>query len=482
LTVNKVFNWTRGTLSGTGTIHAAGGLELNGNLRFEDSAIVINKLGQEANWSQGNIIMSRGESGFVNEVGATFNVTGDDKRILVLGSGPKFDNNGTFTENLSSAERHITVNSLMNNSGLIKIQTGELQLGGGGISTGLFEIGEQGKLNFRGGQHVLQASSSVTGSKVIFSQTGATDIEGTYLVESTELKPGGTANFNAEQSITTNLVMSGGNVSGTGALLVAGNANFGSGEMTGTGVTAVFGNLNFNGNFAQIRDDRRLFVIGQGSWTSGTLLLRNEGSGLFIQPEANFKIKADKGRMFGLGAIVNQGVLEVDLADNAEPVVIKSNITNLGSLILQGDNLVLGSILPTNQLISQELALFNGNFFQGETGTTFFDIAGNTAGDEYDVLEIFENAFLSGIFDITLEGFTPTEKDFFDVLTAKTINVNGLSLGGVDGGLFDFDIVGLDTGNQALRLHLASIPLPASIWLFMSALFGVWRIGIYRKS
>ena len=69
--------------------------------------------------------------------------------------------------------------------------------------------------------------------------------------------------------------------------------------------------------------------------------------------------------------------------------------------------------------------------------------------------------------------------DTFDILTAKIIFDIGLSLGGLDGALFDFDIVGLDAGNQALRLRM--VPIPATVWLFMSALFGIWRIG-NRKS
>ncbi|MEE9397489.1 MAG: hypothetical protein V3V31_10815 [Methylococcales bacterium] len=486
LTVNKIFNWSRGTLSGTGSIHAAGGLELTGNVFFKDSATVINAEGQVANWSQGNITLLRGESGFVNEANANFNITGDDKRMLGLRHIAKFDNDGTVTANMDSVENSVGLNLTVNNRGLVKIEKGELRLGGGGISSGLFELGEQGGLNFRGGQHVLEASSSITGSNVTFSQSGATDIDGTYIVEKTELKPGGKANFNAETSITTTLTMSGGNVSGSGTLLVGGDANFRSGEMTGTGVTAVFGNLDINGNFAQIRDDRRLFVVGQGSWSSGTFLLRNEGSGLFIQPGASFKIEADKGRNFGLGAIVNQGVLEVNLAEGAEPVIIKSNLTNLGSFILQGGNLIMGSVLPTNQLISRELALFNGSFLQGETGTTFFDISGRMPGEEFDVLNILENAFLSGTFDITLKNdpanpFVLAPGDSFDILTAKTVVLNGLVLGGVDGDLFNFGVVNLDAGNQALRISVGAVPIPAAIWLFLSALLGIWRLGIRRS-
>jgi hypothetical protein len=158
--------------------------------------------------------------------------------------------------------------------------------------------------------------------------------------------------------------------------------------------------------------------------------------------------------------------------------------------------LVLGSEFGGGDepnILDTEFTLFNGNFLQAETGTTFVDISGNIAGEEYDVLNIFENAVLSGIFDITLDDIIPGNSDFFDILTAKTITDNGLTLGGIDGDKFDFDIVNLAAGNQALRLHLASastglslsaaadvstsaVPLPGSIWLFMSALFGIWRI------
>ena len=501
LTVNKTFNWSRGTVSGTGSIRAAGGLELNGNLTFKDSATVINSAGQAANWSQGNIIMFNGESGFVNEAGANFIVTADDGKILVLGQGAKFDNDGVLVANLSSADSTVTINSQMNNRGLVGVQAGELQLGGGGTSSGSFVAAEQGKINFRG-EHVLQAGSSVTGSSVVFSQLGTTSIEGTYNVVSTEFKPGGKANFDAEAaSFTETLTMSGGDLSGTGtgALLVTGDATFSSGQMSGSGQTIVGGKLDFNGNFAAIRDDRVLLAAGpQANWTDGTILLRDEGSALIVGPSTTFKIQADKGRLFGKGVLGNQGVLEVDLADGAEPVVIKSNVTNFGSLILQGDNLLIGSATGGGDVINpfdSELTLFNGNFIQGETGTTFIDIAGNISGEEFDVLNVFESAFLDGMFDISLN-FNPTDGDFFDILTAKTIVDSGLSLSGFSGELFDFAIVDLDSGNQALRLSFSPssafeplspaspaspVPIPATAWLFLSGLIGVWRSGIRQS-
>ena len=505
LTVNKTFNWTRGTVSGTGTVRASGGLELNGNLWFKDSATVINSAGQEANWRKGNILMFRGESGFLNEAGANFNVTVDNGRMLLLGKGPKFDNDGTFTTNLSSADSKVTIGAQMNNRNLVQALRGELQLSGGGTSTGLYGIGAEGKINFRGGVHNLLPGSNVIGASVEFSQLGVTNVLGGYNVGTTVLKPGGKVNFDsAIASQTVRLNMNGGTLSGTGtgALIVTGDAMFSSGQMNGSGQTIVGGKLDFNGNIASIRDTRFLIAAGpQASWTSGNILLRHAGSALLISPNTTFSIEADKGRMFGLGVLVNQGILEVNLADDAEPVVIKSNVSNFGSLVLQGDNLLIGNAFGGGDEINvfdNEATLFNGNFLQAETGTTFVDIAGNIAGEEYDVLNIFENAVLSGIFDITLDDIIPANSDFFDILTAKTITDNGLTLGGLDGDKFDFSIVNLAAGNQALRLHLASastglslsaaadvstsaVPLPGSIWLFISALLGIWRIG-FRPS
>ncbi len=461
LTVNKVFNWTRGTLSGAGTIRAAGGLLLNGNLIFKDKATVINSAGQQAKWSQGNIIMFRGESGFVNETGANFSITADANRMLVLGPGAKFDNDGTLTTNLSSAESIVTINALMNNRGLVDVQTGELRLAGGGTSTGSFVAGEQGKLNFRGGEHVLQAGSSISGSAVEFSQLGVANINGSYSVGNTELKTRGEALFNTELSQTETLTMSGGILSGSGILSVSGRTTFSSGEMNGEGFTITDGGLDLDGNFVSIRDTRALAIGGElSNWTNGNILLRHEGSLIFNQPGTTFRIASDGGIVFGFGAIVNAGAIVVDLPEEAEPVVIKSNVTNVGFLILRRDKLVIGNQVPPN-LFDSQLTLFNGNFIQAESGTTFFNISGNTSGEDYDVLNIIENASLSGIFDISL-GFLPNEGDVFDILTAKTIVDAGLTLGGLHGNLFQFEVVNLSTGNQALRLTFSpsAAPLP----------------------
>ena len=152
--------------------------------------------------------------------------------------------------------------------------------------------------------------------------------------------------------------------------------------------------------------------------------------------------------------------------------MIHTPVANLGNIHLQGDKLALGDSL-----------------LQFDTGALLFDIGGAEAG-EFDVLNISVNAILGGIIGITLvdlldpvgnsNPYNPTHGETFDILTANQIILqDGFSLGGQDAGSFEFNIVSLDTGKQTFQLRV--VPIPATVWLFISGLFGIWRFGI-RKS
>jgi hypothetical protein len=188
---------------------------------------------------------------------------------------------------------------------------------------------------------------------------------------------------------------------------------------------------------------------------------------------ATFNIQADGARLLSSGLFDNAGTLVVALSEGAEQVTIQPNVVNSGAIDLQQDNLVLG-----------------GNYTQTSTGSLLIDIGGLISGDEFDVLNISGNAILDGFFEITLvdlidpdnnsNPFAPTIGDTFDVLISSNITNNGLSLSGPNGGQFEYSIVDLVNGNQALRLG-SVIPLPASVWLFISAIIGFAGIGNRRK-
>ena len=482
LTVNKAFNWTRGTLSGTGIVNAKGGLELSGGLKDILSGWKLMN-SQVANWTGGSIRMF-GTSQLVNEAGASFNITMDGGRMSGS-SDARFINAGNLLVDLSNPLENVQLDSpRLNNSGIVGVKTGELRLGGGGTHTGSFQVGPNGRLNFSGGTHTLEAGSSVSGSNVDFSfkdSGGTTTIEGAYNVENTTIL-GNAAIFNAANNITGTLTQKGGFLGGSGDVIVMGKTTLSGGVVQGPGRLITVGGLEINGSFMTIVGNRRVLNVGVANWTSGGIALNNTATRFENAVGATFNIKGNATRIQGQGALlggtgeqglfVNRGDIRVELSDDANTVVIHTPVANLGNIHLQGDKLALGDSL-----------------LQFDTGALLFDIGGAEAG-EFDVLNISVNAILGGIIGITLvdlldpvgnsNPYNPTHGETFDILTANQIILqDGFSLGGQDAGSFEFNIVSLDTGKQTFQLRV--VPIPATVWLFISGLFGIWRFGI-RKS
>jgi hypothetical protein len=67
----------------------------------------------------------------------------------------------------------------MTNDGLVQIQNGVLELGGGGTHTGDFVMSGPGVLSVTGGTHNFLADSSITGSSMTFAG-GAASMGGSY--------------------------------------------------------------------------------------------------------------------------------------------------------------------------------------------------------------------------------------------------------------------------------------------------------------
>ena len=472
LTVNEVFNWSRGDLMGTGIIEVLGELELsNGRKVMGKEQTLINS--QTANWSGGTIDLF-GTSELVNSRGATFNVTSD--RLRMFGSSTSQfinegdgsfneDENGIIVIKLGDPTQNVQFDGpRFNNNGMVIVEQGIARLGGGGTSAGAFYVAEGQLLNFSGGTHVLLPGSSVSGSNVEFSHKdggGGTTIEGVYDVDNTVIS-GNAVFFNSAISYTGTLTQTLGFLDGIGNIAVIGKTTLSGGwiqsskpsiEPQDQAILAAFGELDINGSFIQIVGNRRVMNFGVANWTSGGIRLHStltrfenkEGATFNIKENATFMvgagldIGADPLTPLEKGLFVNRGDVVVDLSDERQPVQINTRFANLGKIHLQGNKLTFGD----------DLIQFN-------TGSLLFDIGG-ASSNELDVVNIAGNAVLDGFIDITLtNSFVPRSGATFDILVASAITsfqtVEGFSLGGQDGDKFDFDIVPLDSGNQVLRL------------------------------
>ena len=121
-----------------------------------------------------------------------------------------------------------------------------------------------------------------------------------------------------------------------------------------------------------------------------------------------------------------------------------------------------GTISPGN---SPGVMIINGDFAQGTDGALMIELAGTTAGTEYDVLQVDGGASLSGTLEISLlDGFEPGAGDTFNILELGSVagQFDVVTLPELAGSLAWDDSMLLTDGN------LSVVPEPATASLLLS--------------
>ena len=242
LTVTGASAFSGGTQSGSGTTNAQGGaafsstgfaldgghtLQLGGASTASGTNVQINLNGANPNTGlsdAGSGILTIGN-------GATFNDQTTSSGLIIFasnrsgdtGSTAAVNNAGTFTKSGSATTS--TISTLFNNTNTVDVESGTLNLSGGGTDVGATYKGP-GTVNFSGGTRTLDSNSSITAANATFSggQTTVNGGTGTGLLTVT----GGTATFNG--AVTTGaLAQSGGLFNGSGTLTVTGASAFSGG-------------------------------------------------------------------------------------------------------------------------------------------------------------------------------------------------------------------------------------------------------------
>ena len=182
------------------------------------------------------------------------------------GTAAAVNNAGTFIKSGSGTS---TISTLFNNTGIVNVQAGTLNLSGGGADVGAV-YGGAGTVEFGGGTRTLDVTSSITGN-VLFAGGAATFTTinggvGTGLMTIT----GGTATFNGTVS-TGALTQSGGELNGSGTLTMTGPAvsNFSGGTQSGSGTTFAQNGATFSSTIFGL-DGGRTLKLGGTSTTSGS--------------------------------------------------------------------------------------------------------------------------------------------------------------------------------------------------------------------
>ena len=395
-------------VGGTTTVEATGSLTVDGGT-FSTGVLI----------ETGGFEFKRG----------TLNLTNSDLRI---GSGQLFGQTVQFADDQSV---NVTNSTVVEADGLLVVRNdslsssnvqndGEIILDGflARLSGNTFANNSTLRGN---GRIDATLTNGVTG--VIRAQTGQTlRVTGTGNANSGDIDLfGGTVEFTEDLTNEATGRVSGGGILITGSLSNAGTLQF-------SAQTSILGDVD---NVA-----------------GGTIIVSGGSTTTFFDP------------------VVHNGA-EIRVSAGSQAVYFDV-VSGAGSFTGTGLNFFEGGYSPGN---SPALVTHEGSIGFDSGSSLLIELAGLSPGDEHDALAVGGTATLAGLLEVDLlDGFSPTAGDSFDILTAATIigEFDALSLPAVQGiqwqlqSLFD-----LDGTTDVLRLTaIGAVPVPASAWLFGSAL------------
>ncbi len=361
LDVAGLLTWTGGTMAGSGSTVAKGGLALglaNGSYHQEilEARTLINQA--TANWvGSGEIDLFSGAT-FVNLAGATFNEKTNDTIWSDIGVGLEpaglFDNRGTFVVEGGGTA---TMEATFDNEGQVDIISGTWVLSGDGSSPGSFTIngGAALKLNkFYGVPYTALKSGAFVSSPLIIggTKTNVTLIAGSQTLPAplgaTVAIPEKTAPytnfFETGNDTISSLDMTGGWLTLTGTLTVTGPMIWTGGYIAGPGTLVVEGGLQLGtGAGDQQQQLHGATLINQGTLTltdkdsfsqeSGATVVNQAGATIDIDGDANW-VGDDTG------PIDNEGMLE-KTAGSGSTKFTYSSLVNTGSVSVSSGTLDL---------------------------------------------------------------------------------------------------------------------------------------------
>ena len=254
------WSWTAGTLSGMGTTSVSKGNALNlstSSLKTLTSRTLSNF--GAINWA--GIGSISGSNALINnQLGSVFD-TQDNGSLI--GAGNVFNNFGLFKK--SGGTTTTSIGWTFNNSGMVQVQTGTLNLAGGGTQTGNFDIASGATLNL---------SSALTLNGATFPGPGTVTLSG-FLTAT------GDNAFN--------------------------NLNWTSGSLSGAGVTTIpsTGVLSFSGTGSRTLSGRTLANQGAIVWTgtgsingsTNNAVINNQAGGIF-DAQDNASLTGGTGNVF----------------------------------------------------------------------------------------------------------------------------------------------------------------------------------------
>jgi hypothetical protein len=402
--ISGLTTWTGGSMTGTGTTFAQGGLQLGATdgakyLEVIRGRMVIN--GATATWrGLGELDLFSGGT-FVNPAGAMFNdltpaMIWSDIGVGLYPSG-LFINQGTFVVAVGSGLAGMQ--APFQNSGHVAMTSGTWELSGMGRATGTFTVsaGATFELNkyyvggvISGAGKVIRINGSMTSPLAISG--GAINISST------------TPQFyRVDGNVTiSSLKMTRGYLVVEGTLTITGSMTWTGGYIVGPGTIKVLGGLQLGANDGITGNYESLYgatLINAGSAVMFDSFSQEFGSTFVNLPGATLSLRSDgTWNSDGTATFANQGTLMksggkgTSLLNSLALVNSGSVLVNAGTLDLEGTGTAPGSFYAaagTTLVFGHGYWSFNSGSSVSGTGTVkfLFDywFSAFNAGSTYDV-------------------------------------------------------------------------------------------------
>jgi hypothetical protein len=395
VTVTEAMTWTGGVQSGTGKTVSLGTLHIEGSAIKQIEYRTLENHGV-ATWSAGDIYAIYG-SVIRNEIGGSFTVTGNNRLTLPSYCCPStgtLENRGVMTNTGVT-----TITIPFNNNGSTLIESGSLQLSGGGASNGALTLSSGTALTLTA-NYSFGGTSITDGDGRVAVTAGVIQVNGVYDVSSDLVVSSGILNFNAGsvvRSIGQQLTVSGGSISFSGSPVTVARLSHSGGTLTGgsvltvteamtwtggvqggTGKTVSLGTLHIEGSAVKQIEYRTLENHGVATWSAGDIyaiygsVIRNETSGSFMMA-GNNRLTVPSYCCPGVGTLENLGVI-TKTSTGLTTITVPFN--NNGSTVIESGSLQLsgGGISSGALTLASTTALTL-------TANTTFGSASSISGD-----------------------------------------------------------------------------------------------------
>ncbi|NNE39038.1 MAG: hypothetical protein HKN08_12090, partial [Gammaproteobacteria bacterium] len=315
------------------------------------------------NWSLGVVPLSTHE--VIISVGGGETITLDAMGLTA--------NTLVSDETLAITAGDLTLNSTTTLNNTLALQGGEL--------TGAGDITVNGLTDWSAGTLSVTGNFSPVGG-VAISGPGTKVLDGTILNVSSQ-SIGGSGIFNIQSGVFTN----------TGSLAITSDATL---QLSGGTLTSTTG-FNNDGTFDI---DASNYTISASGVHTGSF---DVAAGSILTFAATEQTLA--GSVFnGNGSVVNQGVLNLD------DVIFNLDLVNEGTL---------------NPGASPGTTIVNGDLTLTSSSVLNIEIAGLTAGTQFDFINVEGTAILDGALNlIVLNPFAPDTGDTFEFLQASNVTGN----------------------------------------------------------